>query len=257
MYVTHAPWLWLARRSEGAEPCGMVRTSPLLAVVVCLAACAPGPEPLSTVAQTLGPPCFDASLSAARSYSPAKNFPAEREFGRSIVFAVPPSLEVTTGNAGNGTAVLIATLEGQEIARCRYKGGASVQAPQDADDILRGQRYLFQRCDTQQQAGSFLIADALKLTIHDGSAAFGPTTARVHLDEVGGNCAPIGFLQAPPLDRTVPNSFHTIVSFLYQPTETTSPVQLESDKAQSTHRGPRPCGGVFLGCLEGRCLRWP
>ena len=165
----------------------------LLVLTFVLAACGADHRDGPLVAQGMAAEaCLDAHLTAFRSYDPLRRRSGTAEFSRQIAFAIPPTMAVTAGNAGSGVAALVWSVAGQEVGRCRYRGGDG------------GLQYVFHRCVTGQQAAQIVYADGVELHVSEGDPSAGTTSVSLVLTEASPNCAPIGLLPAPPLDAGRP-----------------------------------------------------
>ncbi len=129
---------------------------------------------ITFVVVAIGGQCVDASFIAERRYSPSRWYDARYRFTAPVRIAVPWTLDVTAGNAGNKKAYLFLSLAGR-ITRCEYKGGSPVAHPQRASDVAAGQRYLFDRCTNGVTAGALRTVDDVRLHVHDGDSKRGTT----------------------------------------------------------------------------------
>jgi len=188
-------------------------------VVVACAADRPS-EQLGKVATALSESCIDADLSPWRTYGDASGeeptaHDATRSLSRSILFHIPTSARVTSGNAGDGEVHLTVRAGVDEIERCVYRGAAGMPHPEDPVDLLRGTQYLFESCDQGHSAGDALEADGLTLHVESGDDQSGPTRVLMTIEEDPDSCLPVGYLDAPPLDPTRPTEFIDVVRHIF------------------------------------------
>ncbi|HTQ06090.1 MAG TPA: hypothetical protein VMI54_19645 [Polyangiaceae bacterium] len=84
-------------------------------------------------------------------------------------FLIPAELQVTSGNAGNGSA-LLTILEGESSVQCHYLGGASLAHPTTALEIALGQHYVFSSCDNGSVSGDPLFSTGFQLHLLGGDS---------------------------------------------------------------------------------------
>jgi hypothetical protein len=79
------------------------------------------------------------------------NFDSSKSFAKDLELRIPESLKVTEGNAGDGSAIVYFNSNGdtEYDFYCKYIGGASSQTPTDEEEIIKGLRYNFHDCYTQ------------------------------------------------------------------------------------------------------------
>ena len=135
------------------------------------------------------------TITATRTYSPSRWTDGHLAFADGALVAVPATLPVTVGNAGNQWARLtFVDHDSGEAIRCSYRGGASRANPTSATDIARGLAYVWQRCermhcenddgssdddhgceyetDASLVVGSVLDVDSIELRVQHGSSRF-------------------------------------------------------------------------------------
>jgi hypothetical protein len=128
------------------------------------------------------------TLVASRVYSPSEWNDGALSFADGALVAVPASLPVTEGNAGNQWARLtFVDHDTGEPTRCSYRGGASRANPTSAADIASGLSYEWARCETCAYdasgecvwetdptivIGTTLDVDSMELHVQHGSSRF-------------------------------------------------------------------------------------
>ena len=107
-----------------------------------------------------------------------------------LAFALPKTIPVTIGNAGNGTLSVQFTRTVGGAVRCTYTGGASTSHPTTSADVAAGTRYVFSACDVPTQtlgavvldgSGKRFSASSVAVSIVSGDSLAGPTVARTSL----------------------------------------------------------------------------
>lgn len=141
------------------------------------------------------------TLTAERRYNPSRWDDANANFSTPFAFALPASLPVTSGNAGNQWAELtLHAPDGCQVT-CRYKGGASREHPVNAGDVAAGLSYGFYGCSgkgSSLHAGSLVEVKRLRLRVEKGDSHRGKTTASVALGEVCGGTPTAFCAHRPP-----------------------------------------------------------
>ncbi|MDQ3035007.1 MAG: hypothetical protein M3Y87_21550 [Myxococcota bacterium] len=124
------------------------------------------------------------TLAATRTYSPSRWTDGALTFAIGATVAIPASMPVTVGNAGNQwTWLTFVRAETFEPVRCMYRGGASMANPRDAADIEDGRTVSLARCqrfgfgtgwesDPALVAGTELEVAAIELHVQHGSSRF-------------------------------------------------------------------------------------
>lgn len=92
--------------------------------------------------------------------------------------AIPASLPVTYGNAGNGEARLILRAPDNSNTVCRYRGGADELEPTSSDQRALGMRFILESCDGGLKAGQRKLANRLTLEVLSGDPRIRPTSTR-------------------------------------------------------------------------------
>lgn len=117
------------------------------------------------------------TLTASKTYNPSQCNNGEVDISEDLDVAIPESIEVIEGNAGNHKL----TLRFSATLLCEYKGGSSQSNPAGDDQIALGSSYLFSSCNDMSVAGNLVDAETLRLKIDNGSLAFGKTVVQVVL----------------------------------------------------------------------------
>lgn len=126
------------------------------------------------------------TLVGTRTYSPSRWTDGVTSFAEGALVAVPASLPVTVGNAGNQWAHLtFVDHDSGDPIRCSYRGGASRSNPVSPDDVARGLEYRWARCERWNAAGggayerdaslvvgSVLDVDSIELHVQHGSSRY-------------------------------------------------------------------------------------
>lgn len=127
---------------------------------------------------TVNPPmCLNRSvtLDASRSSPPTKWHDAHETFSTPFSFALPASIGVVTGNAGNKHLTLSWTTDCGVQQKCHYRGA------------LGGSQYAFDDCEGPStgglHAGSVVIARDLRLHVDDAAQSAHHTEVKVTLAE--------------------------------------------------------------------------
>ena len=160
--------------------------------------------------------CARVELTAAKSYAPPTWFDADQTVAHPIRFSVPAVIPVIRGNSGDAPLTLIFGRVRGEVATCRFRGAAREQQQQHVTKgASRGTYYRLTRCDNGAVAGDTVSADRFKLHLDSGDAPTGPTTVRLVLDELGGQCVPIGSLSRRLADPSGPADVAALALELY------------------------------------------
>lgn len=138
-----------------------------------------------TMPTRVGGPAETRTIVATRTYSPSRWTDGEVSFAEGALVAVPATLPVTVGNAGNQWARLtFVDHDSGEPIRCSYRGGASRANPVSPADIALGTSYSWARCerwdatsssyttDASIVVGSVLDVDSIAVHVQHGSSRF-------------------------------------------------------------------------------------
>ncbi len=96
-----------------------------------------------------------------------------KSFDKDLELRIPASLDVTEGNAGNGTAAIYFNSNGETgyDFYCKYVGGASSATPTDETEIEKGLKYNFHDCYTQENdQGQISFRPGEAITQYDNSS---------------------------------------------------------------------------------------
>jgi hypothetical protein len=76
---------------------------------------------------------------------------SSKSFEKDLEVRIPASLNVKEGNAGDGKALIYfnSNTESDYDFYCKYIGGASSETPTEEDEIVKGLKYNFDECYTQ------------------------------------------------------------------------------------------------------------
>jgi hypothetical protein len=121
-----------------------------------------------------------ATLDASRSTPPTNWSDAHQSFSTPFSFALPASMAVTQGNAGNKHLTLSWTNSCGEEQKCHYRGA--------------GSQYVFDHCmgsASGLNAGSVVTVKDVTLHVDDASNSAHTTTVSVTLAEACGTTAPV------------------------------------------------------------------
>lgn len=130
-----------------------------------------------------GGTCMDRTTRASRSYSPSKWHDRLVSFTPPVALAVPWTLDVTRGNAGNGRAYLFFQLASGRSERCTYEGGASRSHPTRPADVAAGLRYQLKSCSTVS-GGARLTVTSVRVHVHSGDSRAGETEVSWRMQEL-------------------------------------------------------------------------
>lgn len=126
--------------------------------------------------------CMRTELVAAKTYNPSQWEDAEACFCRPTEFALPDTLPVVSGNAGNHwTDLIFRDAHSDALVTCRYHGGADQAHPKGPVQTRKGSAYHFSWCDDGSQAGDFVTATRVRLTVANGDSHAGRTAVRARL----------------------------------------------------------------------------
>lgn len=106
----------------------------------------------------------------AKLFKTGQAIDQEHVFENDSEVAIPESIQVKTGNAGNQTARIYFNLdeENKFSFYCNYMGGASTQSPINPEDIENGKTYTFDSCYTAE--GSINYYPGNEPTIYAGNS---------------------------------------------------------------------------------------
>ncbi len=113
------------------------------------------------------------TLEATRFYSPTRSVDAVESFSSAMSFAIPASIPVTAGNAGNKKVRFTVTLEGRSF-ECDYRSPSTEAHPSSPTQLALASSYVFERCHGEGE-GSATISNYVAGTIVTG------TGVRVHI----------------------------------------------------------------------------
>lgn len=134
--------------------------------------------------------CDSVTLSSLRTHTPPESQPASVRFDEPREVALPASLSVSQGSAGNHWLRIELELDSGGTEVCCYRGGSSVSDPTTEPELELGRRYAFDRCvsdlDTRCEAagtgeilprapGDVVRVDAVRLEVLNGGTSAGPT----------------------------------------------------------------------------------
>ncbi len=109
--------------------------------------------------------CRSVTLVASKSHQSSKTEDGRQSFETPLRFVLPREIRVAQGNAGNGTATLELASGQLEPVVCTYRGGASQSHPQAFDDVLNGERYVFDACSNGARSEEIVSADSVALHV--------------------------------------------------------------------------------------------
>jgi RHS repeat-associated protein len=114
------------------------------------------------------------SLAAERRYSPTSfddgDLGTAAFGGGAPAFAIPDSLRVLIGNAGNQSAVLQFREGTGPVRTCTYSGFAPVEHPVDPSEVAAGASYFFVGCDDGSTAGQTATGTWFHLHLDGGDS---------------------------------------------------------------------------------------
>jgi hypothetical protein len=109
--------------------------------------------------------CRQVELVAIRSFQRSQSFDASLSLGTPLRFAVPSSIPVVVGNAGNHDAHLVFTPATGADVDCLYRGGSSQSHPTTPADLQAGRTYLFVSCTNGMHAGDAALATKMSFRV--------------------------------------------------------------------------------------------
>ncbi len=167
------------------------------------------------------PVCRSVAVEATRYFSPTRSVDGDASFSPALSFAIPASLPVTAGNAGNHKASLTIDLGSRSI-ECEYRSGSSQSHPRTPAQLALASSYVLSRCEVVQDddgddddgddddghhagpsyvAGTVVRAVSVHLHIQNGDTRQPMTRVRVVLAEVCGTSTTSSPLEASnPID---------------------------------------------------------
>ena len=116
--------------------------------------------------------CLRVDMIASRAY-PKGFFDATQTLSRTISFAIPPTIPVASGDAGNGELELTFSAPGQNPTHCTYRGGSHKRHPKTSTELSKAQHYVWQRCNTGAHPGDFRPANEFTLHVKSGDSRTG------------------------------------------------------------------------------------
>ncbi len=148
-----------------------------------------------------GTTCLNRSVSieATRFYSPTRSVDGHANFTPSMSFAIPASIPVVAGNAGNKKADLTLNL-GNRTVECEYRSRSTQSHPTGATQLALASSYVLDRCRVHNggcrhghddgsntatyAAGTVVKAISAELHIQNGDMTQPLTRVRLTLGEV-------------------------------------------------------------------------